>query len=245
MRRLMAQTTQPPIGELKQRIVSFVKEAYGRGRAPSLGEIRRGLKVSTRRLYQLFPGGLEQIYTEAGLPPEKAREKLTLTEKALKARETLETRENELTAQIFERLEKGESLTKIVVELKANPDAVKEAYEKWRSLKEIDVNQPVALRLLKNIERRLGALEEFMEWVGRSVDRRLNDAHGRCRHISADGYCTMWCWYEPVEGWSMKPEVVVEGGRRKTVYHLNVRQHKFICIACPSYKPRRLSEAAT
>jgi AraC-like DNA-binding protein len=157
--RTMAQTLQLATGELRQRIINYVKEANARGEAPSLGRIRRELGVSTRRLYQLFPKGLEQIYVEAGVPAEKARERLALTMKALKARETLETRGSELTAKIFERLEKGQSLTKIVVELKADPDVVMQTYEKWRNLK----------------EEMLDVLWDFMEWVERSVDRRLRD----------------------------------------------------------------------
>jgi AraC-like DNA-binding protein len=236
--RTMAQTLQLATGELRQRIINYVKEAYARGEAPSLGRIRRELGVSTRRLYQLFPKGLEQIYVEAGVPAERARERLALTMRALKARETLETRGNELTAQIFERLEKGQSLTKIVVELKADPDAVMQAYEKWRNLKEIDVNQPKVLRELKSFEERLDVLWDFMEWVERSVDRRLRDDHNCCRYMNAEGYCTLWHWYKSIQGWSMKADTIEEDGKPKTVYHLNVKRHKFICTSCPSYKPR-------
>jgi hypothetical protein len=235
--RTMAQAIQLA-GELRQRIIAFVREAYAGGEAPSLGRIRRELKVSTRRIYQIFPKGLKQIYVEAGVPAERARERLALTERALKARGTLETRGNELTAKIFERLEKGQSLTKIVVELKADPDAVMQAYEKWRSLKEIDVNQPKVLRELKSFEERLDVLWDFMEQVELSVNRRLREDHNRCRYMNAEGYCTLWHWYKSIQGWSMKPDTIEEDGKPKTVYHLNVKKHKFICTSCPSYKPK-------
>jgi len=237
----MSKTVQVQTGDLRQRILSFVREAHARGEAPSLGRIRRELNVSTRKLYQLFQNGLAQIYAEAGLPAEKAKEKLAMTEKALKARETQQTRGNALVTSIFERLERGESLTKIVVDLKADPDVVREAYEKWRSLKEIDVNQPKVLRELNSIKAELAILRNFMEWVERSVDRRLREDRNGCKYISAEGYCTMWYWYKPVTGWVMKADTVEEEGEPKTVYRLKVKLHKFICVACPSYIPRSVA----
>jgi hypothetical protein len=222
---------------LRRRILAYVRHSHARGEAPSVRGIGRGLKVSMRRLYRLFPRGLGQIYAEAGLPADEARGRLALTEGALRARGRRASG-NELTAQIFERLDRGEGLTRIAIELRADPDAVREAYEKWVSLKEVDVNQPKVLRRLREIEGRLAILEGFMGWIGMSVDRRLRDDHNGCKYMSGDGYCAAWHWYEPVDGCEMRPGIVEEGGRPRTVYWLNVKRHKFICAACPSYSPR-------
>lgn len=48
---------------------------------------------------------------------------------ALKAREFKPLKENELTAFVFERLEKGKSLVKMVIKLRVDPTKVKEIYE--------------------------------------------------------------------------------------------------------------------
>jgi len=47
----------------------------------------------------------------------------------LKAREFKPLKENELTAFVFERLEKGKSLVKMVIKLRVDPTKVKEIYE--------------------------------------------------------------------------------------------------------------------
>jgi hypothetical protein len=181
--------------ELRQRILGFVREAYAKGETPSLGRVRRELGVSRRRLYQLFPGGLEQVYAEASIPVEEAKKRLSLTQKALEARETPGTRGNEFTAAVFERLERGEDPAKIVIELRADPDEVKRAYDKWVELKGVD---PSALRKkLKDLEERLERLEDFMEWVGQGVDERVGEGDDGCVHMDAEGYCNHWLWNIP------------------------------------------------
>jgi len=44
-------------------------------------------------------------------------------------------------AKVFKQLEEGVTLPQIVIDLKADPDAVQQLYDKWLSLKETDVNQ--------------------------------------------------------------------------------------------------------
>lgn len=134
-------------------MIAYVKEAHEKGvPLPSLREIKREFGISNRKFYELFPNGLREVYEGAGVPENRIRERLATVEEALKSKRTSVLRENELKARIFEELESGKSLAKIVIDLKADPKVVKEAFEDWRALKEVDVNQPVVLRGLKELE---------------------------------------------------------------------------------------------
>jgi predicted transcriptional regulator len=86
-----------------------------------------------------------------------------------------------------------------------------------------------------NLSTRILELEDAMDWVRRSVSRKLRGP-SECMYIDRDGYCTLWYWEGRVEGWDMKEGV--SGGRK--IYHLNVRKHPLICTSCPSYKPKQL-----
>lgn len=144
--------------ELRSKVVEYIRAVWGdKGKPPSLGEIRRGLGLSNRKFYGLFPGGLEEAYRLAAIPENVIAEMLRTTENALKARQSKALKENELTAKVFEMLEKGRSLANIVIELKADPDVVKRLYEKWVELKRIDVNQPVVLKRLEELSDLLKA----------------------------------------------------------------------------------------
>lgn len=56
---------------LRERVLSYVREYYAaNGLPPSIRDIARSLKISTRTLYSLFPSGVEQIYEAAGLNPQ-------------------------------------------------------------------------------------------------------------------------------------------------------------------------------
>lgn len=154
---------------LKDQITIFVKEAYEReGRVPSIAETRRELKFSTRRLYSVFPGGLEEICKHAGVPVPTRR--LKTVRKALDSRSKRKVGEEagkgELAALVFDLLEKGKPLPQVVITLKITPDVAKELHDKWLGLKEVDVNQPGVLRGL----RALKGLAESMCRLCRIID---------------------------------------------------------------------------
>jgi len=62
--------------------------------------------------------------------------------------------------EVFRLLEEGKTLPKIVVETGLDPDEVKKYYEKWRELKEIDINQPILLKELEELKRALKPILE-------------------------------------------------------------------------------------
>ena len=56
--------------ELRERVLEFVRSYYKeRGTPPSMRHIARSLRISTKTLYTLFPGGVEQVYRMAGVAP--------------------------------------------------------------------------------------------------------------------------------------------------------------------------------
>ncbi len=55
---------------LREKVLNYVRDYYAaKGLPPSTRDIAGNLKISTRTLYSLFPGGVEQIYEAAGLNP--------------------------------------------------------------------------------------------------------------------------------------------------------------------------------
>jgi len=89
-------------------------------------------------------------------------------------------------------------------------------------------------REVENLNRRFKELEDSIDWIRRSAERRLRDDYNGCKWLDGSGYCTCWYWYEKVRDCDMRPDIV-EG---RTVYRLNVKKHPLICTACSAYKPR-------
>jgi predicted transcriptional regulator len=87
-----------------------------------------------------------------------------------------------------------------------------------------------------SLSTRILELEDAMDWIRRSVSRRLR-GRSECIHIDRNGYCTAWSWMGKVEGWDMREDV--RGGRK--TYYLNVRKHPLVCTSCPTYKPKQPS----
>jgi len=85
----------------------------------------------------------------------------------------------ELAAEAFQLFEKGVSPTKVVIELKIDPDKVKVLYEKWRDLKGINLYE-WAFK-----QKALKDLLEQAEVVGGFRFRN-------CANIDEDRYCTWW-----------------------------------------------------
>lgn len=53
---------------LRDRIVKLVQEYYAKeGSPPSMRYVARALRISTKTLYKLFPGGAEEVYRTAGI----------------------------------------------------------------------------------------------------------------------------------------------------------------------------------
>jgi hypothetical protein len=162
--------------------------------------------------------------------------------------------EGEVAAEVFKLPEEGKTIPQVVVALKQPPHVVTSLYREWLKVKRVDINKPIAIKQLEELERRLErrlseiearldkrlkTVEEALEWIGRSVSRRQREDDSGCIHLSQDGYCTYWHWNDRIKGWVMKPSVVKEDEKLKTVYFLNAKFHRYICAACPSYKPRR------
>lgn len=62
------------------------------------------------------------------------------------------TQQGEPASRLFQLLEKGRTLSQIVIKLRLEPEAVKELYSEWVSLNQVDVNQPNPEKLDKKLE---------------------------------------------------------------------------------------------
>lgn len=56
--------------------------------------------------------------------------------------ETAPTQQGEMASKVFQLLEKGRTLSKIVIELKLEPEVVKDLYDKWVGLSQNDAKLP-------------------------------------------------------------------------------------------------------
>jgi DNA-binding MarR family transcriptional regulator len=131
---------------------------------------------------------VKQLYTQ-GLGYREIAEKVGLSistiHRILKPKaleETIEKHENEEdVARIFTLLEKGISLTEIVISLKKDPAKVKQIYQEWVELKGIDLNEFKAWKsLLDNL---------LKEALSIGLYRKKN-----CIHINEEGYCRAWIY---------------------------------------------------
>jgi transcriptional regulator with XRE-family HTH domain len=87
--------------------------------------------------------------------------------------------EGEEAAEAFELFEKGVSLPKVVIDLKANPDMVKALYEKWLDLKGVNVMEWIFRQV---------AMEDLLEQAKSLGGFRVEN----CAKVNAVGYCTNW-----------------------------------------------------
>jgi transposase len=91
---------------------------------------------------------------------------------------------------------------------------------------------------VEEVAGRVDSLDEKMGWIERSAALRL-EGDKCCKYIDKDGYCMCWALSGKVEGWDVRRYLLVDRALRgKVVYHLNVKRHPLICVACPSYKPK-------
>jgi transposase len=133
----------------------------------------------------------------------------------------------ELAMRVEDLSKKLDELARRLEEYRSRLEGLKPVEELRERLSRIDER-------LSEFDDSLYELIEKMEWIERSVSRRLRNDWNCCKHIDKEGYCTYWRWYSKVEDWDMK-KGFEEG---EVVYHLNVKKHPLICTACPSYKPR-------
>jgi hypothetical protein len=123
--------------------------------------------------------------------------KPAVTESSVKPESTGPETDGEDASRMFEQFEKGISLPKVVIQLRTSPDKVRQLYDKWIGLKKIDVNQPILLEKIKELEQLLAEeivlsvplrmlLEQARE-IGRLKLRK-------CSYVSAEGFCTNWYW---------------------------------------------------
>ncbi len=104
----------------------------------------------------------------------------------------------EEASEVFELLEKGNPLSKIVINLKMSPHRVEELNEMWIRLKKKDVNQPIVLERIQELDevlvwhmdikhKELEALQTQTEETG---EYRMK----YCSNINERGFCTRWTW---------------------------------------------------
>ena len=145
---------------LREKVIGYVQTAYREGRGvPSLAEMKREFGVSNRELYKVFPGGLREICELAGVPPPEDR--LKPVEKMLEHRvKTGSGTEgmNEVAAKVFELLGVGTPLTKIVVQLRIDPDLVVSINEKYTQLKKAEANKTIVQSEAELLKQTLGSV---------------------------------------------------------------------------------------
>jgi predicted nuclease with TOPRIM domain len=91
---------------------------------------------------------------------------------------------------------------------------------------------------VKGVASRVDSLDDKMGWIERSAALRL-EGDKCCKYIDKDGYCMCWALSSKVEGWDVRRYLLVDRALRgEVIYHLNVKRHPLICVACPNYKPK-------
>ncbi len=140
----------------------------------------------------------------------------------------------EEAALVFEMLQKGKELPKIVIELKIPPKTVKNYYDGWVQLKKADMNQkfvPVIIDRLKaevgSVKDGLNSLEgKLVPFVSSVGSYKLRN----CKH-NIDGYCMNWLWYEPPE------HITSEYKEKNGKYYMHAEQ--FCCGLCTAFEGRK------
>jgi predicted transcriptional regulator len=136
--------------------------------------------------------------------------------------------------QVLELARMVDELGRRVDELNAKLGELERRLSQLKSLEDVSKAVDALRRDVDNLSTRILELEDDMDWVRRSVYRRLR-GRSECVYVDRSGYCTLWHWMGKVEGWDMREGV--SGGRK--VYYLNVKKHPLVCTSCPTYKPRQ------
>ncbi len=75
-----------------------------------------------------------------------------------------------LAGKIFAKLDKGKPLTKIVTEVKEDPEIIKLLYKQWLDLKEDDLNSPSVPNRIKQIEQELKKIHDRIDFLEDDID---------------------------------------------------------------------------
>jgi sulfur relay (sulfurtransferase) DsrC/TusE family protein len=163
----------------KQDVVTFVRERFQQtGTPPSIRQVSSGVDLSLRQLYGAFPGGLSEICKAADIPvPQDRVQSMATVQKSRENKRTLSnpTIDGGLAADVFAKFEKKVPLAKIVIDLKLGPDVVRQLYKKWVGLKRIDMNEPIVMRQIEELQGRMNWARDFILARPKSVRGQLRD----------------------------------------------------------------------
>jgi len=115
--------------------------------------------------------------------------------------QTSETDFGEQASRVFELLEKGNPLPKIVIRLKMSPNKVEELNEMWMRLKETDVNQPIVMEKIRELDEVLVSHVDNDKLRHQELEALKNQAKEsgeykmkHCGYVNGYGFCTCWSW---------------------------------------------------
>lgn len=166
------QAEQPETGDLKARIEKL------RAEGKTYRQIAEMEHVSIAQISRILK---KPAVIEPSIKPESPSSEM----------------DGEEVSRIFEQFEKGKSLTRIVIEFKINPDRVRQLYEKWIELKKIDVNQPIVLEKIKELQELL-AEEIVISVPFRQLFRQAEEIGEfkmkKCSYADTNGFCRNWYW---------------------------------------------------
>jgi hypothetical protein len=90
---------------------------------------------------------------------------------------------------------------------------------------------------IEQLNQQLRDLKKLVKLLDDAAKRRvrMDNVKNNCLYLDKDGYCT--CWHYPKQQTDRDQRKGIVKGR--TVHFDNVRKHPVICVACPSYLPKR------
>jgi len=137
----------------------------------------------------------------------------------------------ELAAKLDELSSKVEAISSRIAGLESSISNMKTLED---LANELSVVRKEVENLKDSLSRRIDEIDDSLNFIRLSAERRVRDDHNGCKWLSEDGYCTSWYFNSRVKGWNMKKDIVGD----RVVYRLNVKKHPLMCTACPSYEPR-------
>lgn len=82
--------------------------------------------------------------------------------------------------------------------------------EKTKIKRDITMKYNELSRELTDLSFKLFRLSNDIDWIKRSVNRRIE--HKPRKYMDNESYCKLWYWYKKIEGWDMKADYIVEVG---------------------------------
>lgn len=155
----------------RQQVIRFVQEYWRNHRSvPPVRLILKNCNMvrSVRHLYDMFPGRIAGLCSLAGIP--SPEERLRLTEKARSTRlqEHIGSSEPRLEAKIFEEIEKGTSLPKIVAQI-GHSDLVLKSSRTHARLKGASTGGQATPQQLRSILTSVSSSEQLVKRVETSL----------------------------------------------------------------------------